>query len=393
MAVEWSESESVRESASAERTCTSTCESRGGAFGEFPGISGPNQNSYSSSQPPSCRNWRQLARWRKPTLSRTRLPFLPFPTPSLLLPFGPDHPPPPPLVNRWHCIQRRPLRVDPTIHASFSTVYRATGVTKTTKATSGNGNPSSSSPDPPWIRARSKTMRHPPTLLLPHLHPPSPQDTGSRCSTTTSSGRSRLPTRWMAWTSRSPHSRCCAAAPRSAPPRHPIRTLPARRAPCRHPSVPKPITSLYVSGLPLDATSDEIARVFSRYGVLLEDDQGKPRVKMYHDDKTGMFRGEALVVYFKPESVELAINMLDETNMRAAIGQTSSSGPIMRVQRAQFPTESGIGDKVQNRPQMHPPKAHQRAISSDRERRAKAHRVRGSDVISASKTARRSPSE
>jgi HIV Tat-specific factor 1 len=108
---------------------------------------------------------------------------------------------------------------------------------------------------------------------------------------------------------------------------------------------PKPITSLYVSGLPLDATSDEIARVFSRYGVLLEDDQGKPRVKMYHDDKTGMFRGEALVVYFKPESVELAINMLDETNMRAAIGQTSSSGPIMRVQRAQFPTESAPGTK------------------------------------------------
>lgn len=105
---------------------------------------------------------------------------------------------------------------------------------------------------------------------------------------------------------------------------------------------PKPITSLYVTGLPLDATADEVARVFSRYGVLLEDDQGNPRVKMYHDEATGMFKGEALVVYFKPESVELAIRMLDETSMRAAIGQTvGSGGPIMRVQRAQFPTQNG----------------------------------------------------
>lgn len=103
---------------------------------------------------------------------------------------------------------------------------------------------------------------------------------------------------------------------------------------------PKPITSLYVTGLPIDASSDEIARVFSRYGVLLEDDSGNPRVKMYHDEKTGMFKGEALVVYFKPESVELAINMLDETSLRAAIGQNAGSGPIMRVQRAEFPANS-----------------------------------------------------
>ncbi len=54
---------------------------------------------------------------------------------------------------------------------------------------------------------------------------------------------------------------------------------------------PKPITSLYITGLPLDATADEVARVFSRYGVLLEDDSGNPRIKMYHDDRTGMFKG------------------------------------------------------------------------------------------------------
>ncbi|CBQ68013.1 related to Splicing factor U2AF-associated protein 2 [Sporisorium reilianum SRZ2] len=103
---------------------------------------------------------------------------------------------------------------------------------------------------------------------------------------------------------------------------------------------PKPVTSLYVTGLPLDASVDEIARVFSRYGVLLEDDQGQPRIKMYRDERTGMFKGEALVVYFKPESVELAIGMLDETGMRAAIGQSAGAGPVMRVQRAEFSSDA-----------------------------------------------------
>ena len=96
----------------------------------------------------------------------------------------------------------------------------------------------------------------------------------------------------------------------SAPP-----APPARRS--------RPNTSVFVSGLPLDASLHEIADVFARYGVLLEDDEGKPRVKMYHDDATQAFKGEALVVYFKPESVELAIQLLDDTYLRAASGATS----------------------------------------------------------------------
>ncbi|EPQ29016.1 uncharacterized protein PFL1_03306 [Pseudozyma flocculosa PF-1] len=103
---------------------------------------------------------------------------------------------------------------------------------------------------------------------------------------------------------------------------------------------PKPVTSLYITGLPLDCTADEIASVFSRYGLLLEDDEGKPRIKMYRDQATGQFKGEALVVYFKPESVDLAINLLDDTCLRAATGQTS--GPRMQVQRAQFPSASDV---------------------------------------------------
>lgn len=96
----------------------------------------------------------------------------------------------------------------------------------------------------------------------------------------------------------------------------------------------RPNTSVFVSGLPLDASVNEIADVFARYGVLLEDDAGHPRVKMYQDAETQTFRGEALVVYYKPESVELAIQLLDDTHLRAAKGE--QSGPKMHVERASF---------------------------------------------------------
>lgn len=92
-------------------------------------------------------------------------------------------------------------------------------------------------------------------------------------------------------------------------------------------------TSVYVTGLPLDCTKEEIVSVFSRYGVLYEDDSGSPRVKMYMDQKTGMFKGEALVTYFKEESVDLVIQVLDESALRAAEGKTH---PIMSLSKAEF---------------------------------------------------------
>jgi HIV Tat-specific factor 1 len=91
--------------------------------------------------------------------------------------------------------------------------------------------------------------------------------------------------------------------------------------------------SIYVTGLPLDCTKEEIAKTFSRYGVLNEDDAGQPRIKMYTDEESGLFRGDALVTYFREESVELAINVLDESALRAADGKAS---PIMHLTRAEF---------------------------------------------------------
>lgn len=82
---------------------------------------------------------------------------------------------------------------------------------------------------------------------------------------------------------------------------------------------------------------DEIVDKFSKFGVIEEDDQGEPKIKLYANDD-GSFSGEALVVYFKEESVPLAINLLDDAELR--IGDPST---IMKVQKAEFRNTGGAG--------------------------------------------------
>ena len=96
-------------------------------------------------------------------------------------------------------------------------------------------------------------------------------------------------------------------------------------------------TAVYITSIPLDADKDEIRHTFSKCGVIAEEiDSGEPRIKMYEDDK-GQFKGDALVVYFRPESVNLAIQMLDDSDFRFG-----TEGPMgkMRVQAADFSYKS-----------------------------------------------------
>ena len=76
-----------------------------------------------------------------------------------------------------------------------------------------------------------------------------------------------------------------------------------------------------------------MSRVFSRCGVIAEEiDRGKARIKLYADD-AGNFKGDALIVYFRAESVELAIQMLDDTDFR--LGEPAPGGK-MKVTAADF---------------------------------------------------------
>ncbi|GAP86123.1 putative splicing factor U2AF-associated protein 2 [Rosellinia necatrix] len=102
----------------------------------------------------------------------------------------------------------------------------------------------------------------------------------------------------------------------------------------RAPPPPRQNTAVYVTGLPLDATVDEVHEVFSRKcGVIAEEiDSGRPRIKLYADEK-GNLQGDALVVFFKPQSVEMAIMLLDDTDFRYTASGLSSGR--MRVQAAE----------------------------------------------------------
>ncbi|CAJ2501757.1 Uu.00g046100.m01.CDS01 [Anthostomella pinea] len=99
------------------------------------------------------------------------------------------------------------------------------------------------------------------------------------------------------------------------------------------PPQPRQNTAIYVTGLPLDVTVDEVAEAFSRKcGVIAEEiDSGRPRIKLYNDEQ-GSFKGDALVVFFKPQSVDMAIMLLDDTDFRYTASGLASGR--MRVQAA-----------------------------------------------------------
>ncbi|TIA86117.1 hypothetical protein E3P99_03772 [Wallemia hederae] len=84
---------------------------------------------------------------------------------------------------------------------------------------------------------------------------------------------------------------------------------------------PPPKTAVFVTGLPPDVTVDEIAQVFGKCGVILPNDEGGLKIKLYSDDQ-GNFKGEALVVYYKDASVTLAIQLLDDTEFRYGDGSS-----------------------------------------------------------------------
>lgn len=94
-------------------------------------------------------------------------------------------------------------------------------------------------------------------------------------------------------------------------------------------------TAVFVSSLPPDTQAEEVAARFGRFGLIMEDDEGKPKVKLYQSEN-GVFNGDALVVYYKEESVELAVTLLDDAELR--LGEP---GTRMKVQRAEYGHKGG----------------------------------------------------
>ncbi|KAJ2781867.1 hypothetical protein GGI15_003086 [Coemansia interrupta] len=79
---------------------------------------------------------------------------------------------------------------------------------------------------------------------------------------------------------------------------------------------PRENTSIYVSGLPLDTTEAEVAEYFSQCGTIMVDIlTNKPRIKLYRKENNEI-KGDALVTYFKSPSVQLAVDILDDSQFR-----------------------------------------------------------------------------
>ncbi|KAJ2159783.1 hypothetical protein GGF46_002779 [Coemansia sp. RSA 552] len=130
-------------------------------------------------------------------------------------------------------------------------------------------------------------------------------------------------------------------------------------------------TSIYISGLPRDATEEEVAQYFSQCGTIMPDlVTNKPRVKLYRDEE-GAPKGDALVTYFKAPSVQLALDILDDSRFRPA-----DTEPI-RVQEAEFQSRAADdrGSEKPKRPRVDAKQAQKRL--NRLEKQVLAYYVRG----------------
>jgi len=99
-------------------------------------------------------------------------------------------------------------------------------------------------------------------------------------------------------------------------------------------------TIVYVTGLPSDITMDEMKTHFEKCGLIKEDfETGQPKIKIYKDEQ-GNPKGDAFVAYYKPESVPLAIQILDETEIKP--------GFKIKIEEAHFEGKAG-GEAVKKK--------------------------------------------
>lgn len=103
-------------------------------------------------------------------------------------------------------------------------------------------------------------------------------------------------------------------------------------------------SSVYVTGLPSDATDAEMVATFTKCGVIKLDDERRPRVKVYKSED-GSGKGDGLVTYLKQPSVDLAIQILDGTSLRDGESQKMVISQAKFEQKGKFVAKKSGGSK------------------------------------------------
>ena len=66
---------------------------------------------------------------------------------------------------------------------------------------------------------------------------------------------------------------------------------------------------IYVTGLPPDVSTDELAEHFGKCGAIARDVENAPKIKLYRDD-AGALKGDASFCYANASSVDVACSIL-----------------------------------------------------------------------------------
>jgi hypothetical protein len=78
----------------------------------------------------------------------------------------------------------------------------------------------------------------------------------------------------------------------------------------------KSTNSIYITGLPLDITPEELLPFFAKCGVIKKDPETAQPIFRIYVNEEGKPKGDGRVTYYRPESVPLAIQILDGAEIR-----------------------------------------------------------------------------